>query len=38
MPQVRNALSYVSYRDRKAVAADLKKIYQSATLEKEVMI
>ena len=33
VPQVRNALSYVSYKDRKAVAADLKKIYQSAPLE-----
>ena len=31
--QVRNALSYVSYKDRKAVAADLKKIYKSAPLE-----
>ena len=30
---MRNALSYVSYKDRKAVAADLKKIYKSATLE-----
>jgi putative transposase len=31
--QVRNSLAYVSYKDRKAVAADLKKIYRSATLE-----
>jgi len=31
--QVRNSLSYVSYKDRKAVAADLKKIYKSATIE-----
>lgn len=31
--QVRNSLTYVSYKDRKAVAADLKKIYQSATIE-----
>jgi putative transposase len=31
--QVRNSLSYVSYKDRKAVAADMKKIYKSATLE-----
>jgi putative transposase len=31
--QVRNSLSYVSYKDRKAVAADLKKIYRSATIE-----
>ena len=30
--QVRNSLSYVSYKDRKAVAADMKKIYKSATL------
>lgn len=28
---VRNSLSYVSYKDRKAVAADLKTIYQAAT-------
>ena len=28
---VRNALSYVSDKDRKSVAADLKTIYQSAT-------
>ena len=28
---VRNSLSYVSYRDRKAVAADLKLIYTAAT-------
>ena len=28
---VRNALSYVSYKDRKAVAADLKTIYKAAT-------
>ena len=28
--QVRNSLSYVSYKDRKAVAADMKKIYKSA--------
>lgn len=28
---VRNSLSYVSYRDRKAVAADLKLIYSAAT-------
>ena len=27
--QVRNSLKYVSYKDRKAVAADLKKIYGS---------
>ena len=29
--QVRNSLSYVSYKDRKAVAADLKTIYSAAT-------
>jgi putative transposase len=28
---VRNSLSYVSYKDRKAVAADLKTIYSAAT-------
>jgi putative transposase len=28
---VRNSLSYVSYKDRKAVAADLKTIYKAAT-------
>ena len=28
---VRNALSYVSYKDRRAVAADLKTIYSAAT-------
>lgn len=31
--QMRNSLSYVPYAERKAVAADLKKIYQSNTLE-----
>lgn len=30
---VRNSLSYVSYKDRKALAADLKAIYGAATLE-----
>jgi putative transposase len=29
---VRHALSYVSHRDHKAVATDLKTIYQAATL------
>ena len=29
--QVRNSLKYVPYKDRKAVATDLKRIYQSAT-------
>ena len=28
---VRNSLKYVSFKDRKAVAADLKTIYRSAT-------
>jgi Transposase and inactivated derivatives len=28
---VRNSLKYVSYKDRKALAADLKKIYTSIT-------
>ena len=28
---VRNSLSYVSYKDRKAVAADLKSVYSAAT-------
>jgi transposase-like protein len=31
--QIRNSLKYVSYKDRKAVAADLKKIYRSITEE-----
>jgi len=30
---VRNSLKFVSWRDRKAVAADLKKIYRSLTVE-----
>lgn len=30
---VRHSLSYVSHRDRKEVATDLKAIYQAATLE-----
>jgi len=30
---VRNSLKYVSYKDRKAVAADLKRIYTSVTSE-----
>lgn len=29
--QVRNSVKYVSYKDRKAVAADLKKIYSSVS-------
>jgi len=35
--QVRNSLKYVSYKDRKAVASDLKKIYQSATADEAEM-
>ena len=31
--QVRNSLKYVSYKDRKAVATDLKRIYQSPTVD-----
>ncbi len=31
--QVRNSLKYVSYKDRKAVASGLKKVYQSATVD-----
>jgi len=30
---LRNSLSYVSYKERKAVAEDLKKIYQAATAD-----
>jgi putative transposase len=30
---VRNSLSYVSYKDRKAVACDLKTIYGAATAD-----
>jgi putative transposase len=30
---MRNPLAYVSYKDRKAVAGDLKSIYNSATAE-----
>jgi putative transposase len=30
---VRNSLRYVSWKDRKAVASDLKKIYSAATVE-----
>lgn len=30
---IRNSLKYVSYKDRKQVAGDLKKIYQAATEE-----
>ena len=31
MHLIRNSLRYVSYKDRKAVAADLKKVYSSTT-------
>jgi len=30
---VRNSLRFVSWKDRKEVAGDLKKIYQSVTVE-----
>lgn len=35
--QIRNSLKYVSYKDRKAVVADLKPIYQAST-EEEAML
>jgi len=31
--QMRNSLKYVDYKDRRAVARDLKKVYRSATME-----
>ena len=31
--QIRNSLNFVSYKDRKAVAADLKPVYTAATAE-----
>jgi len=31
--QIRNSLKYVSYKDRKTVAANLKSIYQSVSEE-----
>ncbi|MBP9743588.1 MAG: transposase [Burkholderiales bacterium] len=31
--QIRNSLRYVPYKEKKAVASDLKSIYQSATAE-----
>jgi transposase-like protein len=31
--QIRNSLKYVSYKDQKALMADLKKVYQALTLE-----
>jgi transposase-like protein len=31
--QIRNSLKYISYKDRKAVMVDLKKVYQALTLE-----
>lgn len=31
--QIRNSMRYVSYKDQKALMADLKKIYQALTLE-----
>ncbi len=35
--QVRNSLKYASYKDRKCVASDLKRIYRSATAEEAEM-
>lgn len=32
--QIRNSMKYVSYKEQKAVMADLKKVYQALTLEK----
>lgn len=34
---IRNSLKYVSYKDRKSVVADLKRIYQSVTAEEALM-
>jgi putative transposase len=34
---VRNSLRLVSWKDRKLIAADLKKIYQSITVEEAEM-
>jgi putative transposase len=31
--QIRNSLRYVSYKDQKAITADLKNVYQALTLE-----
>lgn len=31
--QIRNSMKYISYKDRKAVMVDLKKVYQALTLE-----
>jgi transposase-like protein len=35
--QIRNSLKYVSYKDRKAVVADLKPIYQASTEEEAIL-
>lgn len=35
--QIRNSLKYVSYKDQKAIMADLKTIYQALTLEEAEM-
>jgi putative transposase len=35
--KVRNSLRYVSFKDRKAVASDLKRIYQSITADEAAM-
>ena len=34
---VRNSLKYVSYKDRKSVAAGIKRIYKSITVEETAM-
>jgi putative transposase len=34
---VRHSLFYVSHKDRKEIATDLKMIYQAATLEKPII-
>lgn len=35
--QIRNSLKYVSYKDQKAIMADLKTVYQALTLEEAEM-
>ncbi len=36
--QIRNSLKYVSYKNRKAVVADLRPIYQAATEEDAILL
>jgi transposase-like protein len=36
--QIRNSLKYVSYKDQKALMADLKTVYQALTLEEAEMV